>query len=331
MSRFFTAIMICTMAIVPTVAMAAAQMPQQVTVAYFEKWPTANQVAQVKKWYDKEMGVTIDWRLFETGKEMAEAMAAGEVQIAYSMGLVPFTVAVSEGAPLKAVGVAVSYAENDNCVVHTRAAIDKANAHELEGKKVAVPFGTVAHYKMLRTLVHLGVDVNKVQFVNMKPSQGAVALAGGEVTMACGWGGDLWNMKKSGYVLMSAREQEKLGIRVFDVIAVTRDFAEMHGDLVAKFLEVTDRAAEFLEDEPDEAKPIIASAAGMDLKDSNIILSGFEFPTRDAQLSASWLRGTVQAFTKEVAIFFVEQGQMPKALDDYGPAIDPAFYERVPR
>ena len=331
MGRILAAVLICTTAWVTCAAIAAAQEPAQVTVAYFLEWPTANQVAQAEKWYDEAMGVNVIWREFATGAEMADAMAAGEVDIAYSMGLVPFTVAVSKGVPIKAVGVAVSYAENDNCIVHSRAAIDKANAHELEGKRVAVPFGTVAHYKMLRTLAHLGVSTDKVDFVNMNPNDGAEALANREVAMACGWGGALWRMKKHGYVLMTAMEQEKLGIRVFDVIAITDDFGEKYADLVVKFLEVTDRAAAYLDDKPEEAKPIIATAAGMDLKSSNIVLSLFEFPTREAQLSATWMRGTVQAFTKEVADFFVVQGQMPVALDDYGPTIDPGYYEQVPK
>lgn len=331
MGRILAAILICAIGWVTCAANAAAQAPGEVTVAYFLEWPTANQVAQAEKWYDEAMGVNVNWREFATGAEMADAMAAGEVDIAYSMGLVPFTVAVSKGVPITAVGVAVSYAENDNCIVHSRAAIDKANAHALEGKRVAVPFGTVSHYKMLRTLAHLGVSVDKVDFVDMNPSAGAEALANGEVTMACGWGGALWRMKKHGYALMTAMEQEKLGIRVFDVVAVTNDFAEKHGDLVVKFLQVTDKAAEYLDDEPEEAKPIIANAAGMDLKSSNIVLSLFEFPTREAQLSASWMRGTVQAFTKEVADFFVAQGQMPEALDDYGSIIDSRYYEQVPK
>lgn len=329
MDKILRAILTSTLAWLSCGSLVAAQELDAVTVAYFLEWPTASQVAQAEKWYDQGMGVTVNWREFETGKAMAEAMVAGEVDIAYSMGLVPFTVAVSKQAPMKAVGVALSYAENDNCVVHSRAAIDKANAHELEGKKVAVPFGTVSHYKMLRTLVHLGVNVDKVDIVDMNPPAGAEALANAEVTMACGWGGPLWRMKKHGYVLMTASEQEKLGIRVFDVIAVSNDFAEKHGDLVSKFLEITDRASEYLEDEPEEAQPIIAAAAGMNLKDSNIVLSLFEFPTREAQLSASWMHGTVQAFTKEVADFFVAQGQIDQALEDYGPTIDPSFYEQV--
>ena len=88
-------------------------------------------------------------------------MASGDVQIAYSQGLVPWVVAVSNGLPLRLVGVAVSYAEADNCVVHGDTGITQANASELEGMKVATPIGNVTHYKLLRVLDHLGVDASR--------------------------------------------------------------------------------------------------------------------------------------------------------------------------
>ena len=57
--------------------------------------------------------------------------------------------------------MAVDTGGADNCVIYKKEAIDRANAHELEGRKVAVPLNTVTHYKMLRSLVFLGVDVEQ--------------------------------------------------------------------------------------------------------------------------------------------------------------------------
>ncbi len=329
MTRLFASIFAATLIVALPLDVAAVDKPKEITVAYFPEWPTANQVAQAERWYDAETGVKFNWRKFNSGVEMAAAMASGDVQISYSMGIIPFMVAVSEGVPLKAVGIAVSYAENDNCVVHNKAAIDKANAHELEGKKIAVPFGTVTHYKLLRTLESLAVDTSKLQLVDMVSAKGEKALARGEVTMACGWGGALRRMKTYGRVLMTAKEQAKIGIRVFDVIVVTNELAEKHPDLVTAFLKVSDRAADYLDDNPDAAKPVIAKAAGLNLKDSNVILSLFQFYTRGAQLTQTWMGGGAQAFTKEVADFYVKQGAMLKALDNYGPTFDVRFYEKV--
>ncbi len=302
---------------------------EKVTVAYFREWPTANQVAQAEKWYDREMGVDIEWRAFNTGVEMATAMVAGEVQIAFSMGAVPFALAVTEGAPIKAIGVAVDTGGADNCVIYKKEAIDRANAHELEGRKVAVPLNTVTHYKMLRSLVFLGVDVGKIDVIDMSPHDIDDAFIRGELAMGCSWGGPLRRMKGHGWELLSANEQDRLGIRAFDVIAVTNDFAAANPDLLVKFLAVTDRAIEYLDDEPEAAKPIIAQAAGLSLKDSDIVLSLFDFYGRDEQLSERWMRGGVQTYLKEVADFFQRQGEIARALDNYSASVDPAFYEQA--
>ncbi|MGI9485767.1 MAG: ABC transporter substrate-binding protein [Geminicoccaceae bacterium] len=301
--------------------------PEKITVAYFAEWPTANQVAQAEKWYDEELGVPFEWRAFDTGVAMAEAMVAGEVDIAYSMGIVPFALAVTDGAPIKAVGVAVSYAENDNCVIYRKEAIDRANAHELEGRKVAVPLNTVTHYKMLKSLTILGVDVSKVDVIDMSPQDIEGPFAKGELAMGCSWGGPLRRMKGHGWELLSADEQERLGIRAFDIIAATDAFAAEYPELVTKFLQVSDRAVEYLEDKPDEAEMVIAEAAGLELKESNIVLSLFDFYTKDEQLTERWMQGGVQEFVKEVADFFEEQGKIDSALDDYAATVESGFYE----
>lgn len=306
-----------------------AQAPEKVTVAYFLEWPTANQVAQAEKWYDEALGVPVEWKAYDTGVAMAEAMVAGEVDISFSMGVVPFALAVTADAPLKTVGVAVSYAANDNCVIYKKEAIDRANAHELEGRKVAVPLNTVTHYKMLRSLSILGVDVDKVEVVNMSPQDIGDAFIRGELAMGCSWGGPLRRMRGHGWELLSAYEQERLGIRSFDIIAVTEQFASEHPDLVVKFLQVTDRSIEYLDDNRETAEAVIAKAAGLELKESNIVLSLFDFYPRPEQLTEPWMLGGVQDFLKEVASFFQQQGQIERALDDYSSFVDASFYERA--
>ena len=297
----------------------------KVTVAYFLEWPTANQVAQLEKAYDGAMGVEVEWRAFGNGNEMSQAMASGDVHIAYSQGLVPWVVAVSNGLALKLVGVAVSYAEADNCVVHDDAGITRDNAADLEGSKIATPIGNVTHYKLLRILAHLGVDASKVNMVQMNGADAAVALARGDVSMACAFGGPLQRMKEYGSELMTAAEQEAIGIRVFDVVSVSEEFANEHADLLRKFMEVTDRANAAYNASPTEFEETISQAAGMDLEATRDMLGMFSFPSAQDQKSDAWMGATVQAFTKEVADFFVEQGQLERALDSYDFAVDASY------
>lgn len=304
-------------------------MLDEITVAYFLEWPTPNQVAQLEGTYDEAMGLKVNWVSFDTGVAMSAAMASGDVQIAFSQGLVPFANAVTAGLPLKLVGVAVSYSDNDNCVVAESAGITVDNVTDLHGQQVAVPIGTVAHYKMLREMEHLGVDVSQLEMVDLAPADGAAALQRGDVAMACGWGGALRRMKENGDILMTGAEMEEIGIRVFDVVSVTDDFAANHPDLVTKFLQVTEEANVAYAADPAAAQETIADAAGMSVEDSNAVLDLFKFPDKDAQLSEAWMGGTVQTFVKEVADFFVAQGELEAALDDYAPFVDASFLEAV--
>ena len=303
----------------------AASAADKVTVAYFLEWPTANQVAQVDKTYDKELGVEVDWRAFGNGNEMTQAMVSGDVDIAYSQGFVPFVVGVTNGAPLKLVGIAVTYAENDLCIVRDDSGITKDNAKELEGKKVATPTGNVTHYKLLRTLDHLGVDASKVDIVQMNGADAAVALVRGDVVMACAFGGPLDRMKTVGKPLMTGAEQEAIGINTFDVISATDSFAKEHPDLLKKFLAVTDAANQAYAKDPSAAYQVVSGAAGMDLDATKAMMANFGFPSNAEQLGPNWLGGGVQAAAKGVADVMAASGNLDKPLDDYSAFVDPSF------
>jgi len=301
-------------------------MAEDLTVAYFLEWPTPNQYAQAKKIYDKELGVNIKWVSFDAGTAMSAAMASGDVQISFSQGIPPFVVAASAGQDLQVVDVAVSYSENDNCVVRTSLEIDKTNAKELEGKQVGVPIGTAAHYGFLKQMDHFGVDTSTMKIVDMAPPDGAAAFASGNLDMVCGWGGALRRMKEHGNTLLTGAEKEQLGIQVFDATTVSTQWAQENPELLAKFLKVTaDMNAKYAAGESSQMMATISKAAGMDKKATEETLAGFVFPTAKEQLSSKWLGGGTQKFLKEVADFFVAQGTIPKARASYDNAVDASY------
>ncbi|MCU9846509.1 ABC transporter substrate-binding protein [Defluviimonas sp. WL0024] len=304
----------------------AAQALDEITVAYFLEWPMPFEYAKVMGTYEQEMGVKINWRSFDTGTAMSAAMASGDVQIAVSQGVPPFVVATSAGQDLQAVDVAVSYAENDNCVVRTDLEITKDNAAELAGKKVAVPIGTAAHYGFLKQMSHFGVDISTMEIVDMAPPDAAAAFAQGSLDMACGWGGALRRMLESGNVLLTGAEKEELGILVFDVTSVPASFAAEQPELLSKFLKVTADANAMWNEGSKQAEmlPVIAQDAGMDETATADTMATFVFPSAEDQLSAKWLGGGAQEFMKGVADVFVQAGSVPAALDSYDNAVNVA-------
>lgn len=313
-----------SMALATTASVAVAQDNGELTVAYFLEWPMPILAAKASGAFEEELGMKVNWVSFETGTAMSAAMASGDVQIAVSQGVPPFVVAVSGGQDLQIVDVAVSYSENDNCVVHSDLEIDKDSADELAGKKVAVPLGTAAHYGFLRQMDHFGVPLDSLKIVDMPPPEGANALGQKAVDFACGYGGGLTSMKEYGNVLLTGTEKEDLGILVFDVISSPASFVAENGDIVAKFLAVTAKENERWNSGAggDEMVAVLAEQSGMDLDAAKGALSTMKMLSIDEALSDKWLGGNAATFMKGVADVFVEAGSIDSALDSYEGAVN---------
>jgi taurine transport system substrate-binding protein len=295
----------------------------EITVAYFLEWPMPFEYAKVKGTYDEELGVKVNWVSFDTGTAMSAAMASGDVHMAVSQGAPPFVVATSAGQDLQIVDIAISYADNDNCVVAERHEIDKMSVMEIEGKKVGIPIGTAAHFGFLRQMAHFGVDVSTMDVVDMAPAEGAAAFAQGELDMVCGWGGGLQRMLEHGNVLLTGAEKEELGILVFDVTSTPASFVAENPDLVSKFLKVTaDANAQWASGGPADMLQVIAKDAGMAEDATDAFLKTASFPTIEEQLSGKWLGGAVQEFLLGVAQVFFDAGGVESILSTYDNAVN---------
>ena len=294
-----------------------------ITVAYFLEWPMPMMAAKASGAYEEALGMEVNWVSFDTGTAMSAAMASGDVQIAVSQGVPPFVVAASGGQDLQVVDVAVSYSDNDNCVVSSSLEIDASTAGDLAGKTVAVPLGTAAHYGFLRQMSHFGVPLESLEIVDMDPPSGAAALGQGAVDFACGYGGGLTSMLEHGNVLLTGAEKEELGILVFDVTSAPAGFIAENGDTMAKFVAVTAAANEaWAADPSDENLAVIAQEAGLDLDAARNAINTMKFPTVEEQLSDGWLGANAATFMKGVADVFVEAGSIDGSLDSYEGAVN---------
>lgn len=316
-------------------ALPVSAKPSSITIAYFLEWPTPNQVAQIEKTFDKKMGVKVNWKSFANGNDMSAAMASDSVQISYSQGLIPFIVAVSKGLPITTVGIAVSYADADTCVVHNDAGVDRSSAaayaKSLRGLKIATPVGNVTHYKLLKTLDYYGLSGDDVKIVPVSGgNDAAAAYLSGKVDVGCAYGGPINRMLPHGKQLMTGSEQENIGILTFDVISVTNKFMREYPELVTQFLQITEEQNRAFAANPTAKLGVLAKAAGLSRDATADYLNNqFVFPTKEEQLSPAWLGGAAQALTKSAADFFVEQGVMKKSLRSYNQTYDTSFLKRV--
>ena len=304
----------------------AANAMDELTVAYFLEWPTPNQFAQATKLYEKELGVKVNWVSFDAGTAMSAAMASGDVHISFSQGVTPFLVATAAGQDLQIVDIAVSYSDNDNCVVRSELEVTKENVMDLKGKKVAVPLGTAAHSGFLAQIKYFGMTEADFNIVDMAPSDSAAAFSqpNTDLAMVCGWGGALRTMKQHGNPIIEGAEKESVVGKVFDVTSIPTSFGEENPELLTKFLKVTaDMNAMYAKD----AAPMMADitkAAGMDAEGTAAVIGTFVFPTIEEQLSAGWMGGGVAEYLTNSAAAL---GDKIKPLGDYSAVVNSSYLE----
>jgi len=293
-----------------------------VNVAYFLEWATPNQEAKVKKIYDKEMEAKVRWTNFATGTQMIEAMMAGDIDIAYSPGLTPFVNAVNAKAPVTMVGVAVLYQMGGTrCIVSNSSGITKANAKKLEGKKAAIPIGTMAEAVFKQVMSSLGVNYKRIKVIDMAPKDGAKALAKGDVAMTCLFGGkSIKKALKKGKNLLSPEEMFDVGIAGVDAILVANKFLKKNRNLVTKFIEVTNQANENYKNGKSDIS-IIAKDAGMSVAQTKKQMSGFSFPTPAEQQFYLSKNGMTTNYIKTLGDMI---SQNP-ALKNYSKVVDISF------
>ena len=252
----------------------------EVRVAFFLEWALPNQEAKVKKIFDDALGVPVKWTNFANGGAMTDAMLAGDIDISYSQGLTPFVNAVNSKAPIKLVDVAMEYGMGGTtCVVSKASGITKANASELEGKKVAVPLGTMAEYVFIESMKVVEADRGKMDVIQMDPEEGSAALVSGDVVMACLFGGNSIKAAVAvGSRLLSVQEARDAGIQGIDITSVTDKFMKENPEMVRTFIEVSHEAnARYRAGKSDIS--IIAKDAEMSVADTKDTMGGFKFLT----------------------------------------------------
>ena len=270
------------------------------------------------------MEAKVRWTNFATGTQMIEAMMAGDIDIAYSPGLTPFVNAVNAKAPVTMVGVAVLYQMGGTrCIVSNSSGITKANAKKLEGKKAAIPIGTMAEAVFKQVMSSLGVNYKRIKVIDMAPKDGAKALAKGDVAMTCLFGGkSIKKALKKGKNLLSPEEMFDVGIAGVDAILVANKFLKKNRNLVTKFIEVTNQANENYKNGKSDIS-IIAKDAGMSVAQTKKQMSGFSFPTPAEQQFYLSKNGMTTNYIKTLGDM-ISTSQNP-ALKNYSKVVDISF------
>lgn len=239
---------------------------------------SAQQIIADKKGYFKEEGLNISNKFIQSGGDMSSLISGGSAQVSFESPYTDIALAAN-GVGIKIVAPMANIGNTQAVVAGKNANI--VNGKDLEGKKVGIPAGAGVMIAIRNMCNELNVDINKIQFVTLSPSDAIAALEKGDIdAMAC-WEPWICNAQNNGGKLLFSGLKSYLGDKQGDVnwmnfyttMQVSDTFLKEHPEEVKAMLRALKKATDFINENPDEAAEIIAKEINLDATQVKKIMS----------------------------------------------------------
>jgi taurine transport system substrate-binding protein len=317
-----------------TAADALAQAKPEKVVIGYQDVPNEEIIAKQLGWHEKEMGVKIDWKKFDSGRDVNTAIAAGSVDIGL-VGSSPAAAGLSTGVPYEVIWIYDVIAENEALVVKKGKGI--AKFADLAGKKVAAPFGSTTHYHLLVAFKVFGLDPKKATVLDMQPPDMLAAWQRGDIDAGFVWEPTLIKMKEAGgEILVSSKQLADKGYITADVAVARKGFSEKYPPLVSAYLASLSKAVDFYRQNEAEAAKLQAKEFNLPEAEmarqmkTMVMLNGKE------QLDAKYLgtcakRGALAKALKDTADFLKAEKRIKDApaLAAFEKGTNPCYLEKA--
>lgn len=209
--------------------------------------------------YFREQGLDLTLRGFESGKQAADALLAGDVDVATSADFV-FVSNVSARSDLR---ILASVAEVENYELVARRDRGVRTLADLQGKRVGVHRKSAAEFMLGNFLVLNGLKVEDVALVDLTPLQQVEAIVEGRVDAACTFVPHVDTMKQRlGERAISWPAQA--GAPYYFLLLSTRERLERKPPFAQPLLRALLKAQEYAEKNPGAAKQLIGKRLGLE-------------------------------------------------------------------
>lgn len=308
-----------------TVSNPSEKSRQSVVIAY-QTGVDPTKVAQADGDYEKDSHHNIEWKKFDSGADVVNALASGDIHIG-NIGTSPLAAAASRDLPIQVFFVTAKLGSSEALVVSDKSGVQ--SPEDLKGKTIAVPFVSTAHYSLLSALKHWDIAESAVKIVNLRPPEISAAWARGDIDATYVWEPALSKVSATGRVLTDSKQVAEWGAPTFDVWVVRQDFAEKNPEFLKSFVKTSLAQIDQYNKDPKafegNAEKInkIAQLTGSDPKDIPLLLAGNIYLNQQQQIQT-----LDQDFAQTIlntATFLKSQGKVDQVKADYQEHINAGF------
>ncbi|MGF1480816.1 MAG: ABC transporter substrate-binding protein [Cyanophyceae cyanobacterium] len=268
--------------------------------------------------YFAEAGLETERQDIQTGKQTLDTLISGNIDFGIVVEPTIATIKFQPGTDIKV--IAVIQEKFDDAIVARK---DKGinSAKDLEGKTLGLTYTTTAQMFAVEYLQSQGVDLDKVEMINMPPPAIQAAVVNGELDAGSMWQPFRYNtadtLGDNGIVMNDPI------YKAYAIVAVRADFAEENPEAIESFLQALIEAEEYLEENPQEAQEILA-------REIDIPLEVLQLAWEEYEVGVSMSGGLLDTITKQGEwVASTEPEFQDQPLPDYEETIAPEFLKGI--
>jgi taurine transport system substrate-binding protein len=290
-----------------TASKPSSDAPSKIVVAY-QAIPNGDLVVKHEKWLETALpNTTVEWKLFDSGGTVNEAVAARAVDIGLA-GSSPVSRGLSQPLAYEVPWIHDVIGSAEALVV--RKGIN--SLADLKGKKVATPLASTSHYSLLAALDDAGVPQKDVKVIDGEPDDIYAAWSRGDIDAAYVWNPNLAKLvKDGGKILTTSADLAKKGKTTYDLAVVTKAFAGKYPKALQTWVGLQDRAVKLYRSDPDKWAADVAAELNITKADAASQAKGLIFLTAQEQTGADYLGGGLARNLYAAAQFNQTLGQIP--------------------
>lgn len=298
---------------------AAAKGPDKITIGY-QAIPNGDLIVKHDKWLETAFpDAQIEWKLFDSGGSVNEAVAAGSLDIGLA-GSSPVSRGLSTPIAYQVPWIFDVIGKAEALVVKS----DITSIADLKGKKIATPLASTSHYSLLAALQENGLSEKDVKIVDAEPDDIYAAWSRGDIDGAYVWNPNLAKITKDGgKILITSEDLAKKGKTTYDLAVVANAFADKYPDAVTTWAVQQNKAIAEITSDPDKAAADVAAELNIAAADAKAQIADLIFVDAATQAGPEYLGGGLATNLYAAAQFNKELGQIPsvKPEADYQAAV----------
>ena len=242
----------------------------------------------------KKQGVRVVWYDFESGPPMNDSIANGETDICL-YGDVPTVSAIEKGCTREVVGISAQAPDSYAMVVPNNSPIK--SAADLKGKKVATTLGSTGHNMVDKYLSTAGLTINDIELVSATPADMPYMVRNGIVDAISVWEPSITRLVDNGDCRILAQGSD-CGLEGINTIVGRKEYCEANPEVVETILKEYKKAADNINDTPDETWEYVAKYLGLEVSQVKSMLPKYRFTVDITKKDIDSLNDTINFLTR---------------------------------